>query len=208
MKKFITFIAMQPEKQLLRMKYQPQDNDQLKSEREVYFPISVLVESFAEKGDNINLIALMEEDNPDVERNMTLLRDELEEIALTVGFRYEVTQIPVSKAEHAKEHLTTFTKLIAQIDDGDEVYACCTYGTKPIPILEVMALNFAYRVKDNVSVKSIVYGKVNRKDGKVVGADIYDISGLFFMTQIINQLADLKVEHPDKVIGNMLDLED
>ena len=114
----------------------------------------------------------------------------------------------VSREEHARDHLTTFSDLINFIEDGDELYTCCTYGTKPIPIIEMMALNFAYQAKDDVSIKSIVYGKVNRDQGKVVNAEIYDITGLFFMTQIVNRLAGTRAEHPAEIIRDILNLEE
>ena len=71
---------MQGEKLLKKVKYEPVDGVGLKVERETYFPISLLVDNYAEKDEEIELICLKEKDNPDIDRNYEILKDEISEI--------------------------------------------------------------------------------------------------------------------------------
>ena len=208
MKKFITYISMQPERNLLKVNYEAVDNNQLKNELFVYFPISVVAETYAEKDEQIEILCIMEKENASIMHNRKLLETEIQEIAGRKGFQATFKDIIIAKEERVKSHLDTFGRLINLVDDGDELYVCCTYGTKPIPIIEMMAMNYAYRTKDNVSVKLMVYGKVERIGSEMKHAYLYDITSLFFMTQIVNKLADNRTAHPEKLISNILNVEE
>ena len=208
MKKFLTFVALQPPKQLHLTEYIPQDNEELKCGRKVHYPISILLETYAKKDEDVELLCIVSEDNEDVKQNLKTLKDEVADVEQDNGFRCKITELMISQEQYIKDHLDTFSKLIQQIEDGDDLYVCCTYGTKPIPIVEMMALNFAYQTKRNVSIKSVVYGMLMRENGEVVGTGLYDITALFFMTQIVNRMAEQKVKNPEDMIRSILDLED
>ena len=208
MKKFITYVSMQPGNMLEKVNYQPVDNDELKKESEVFFPVSVLVDSYADPNESFSIICIMENENEDVRKNYETLKTEINEICKDRNNAVEFISVITDKQEKAASHLKTFKALTDAISDGDDIYVCCTYGTKPVPILEMMALNYAYRVKKNVSIKSVVYGKLNRKNGSMIDAYIYDVTSLFFMNQIVNDLAEQKVKNPDRIIKKILDISD
>ena len=207
MKKFITFVSMQPKNSLLKVNYIPVDNEDIVDNVQVYFPISVLVQSYAESDETVSLVCIMESDNDDIRTNYETLKDEMQTICKTKNVNIEFLPVYTDKKENAASHLKVFRELIEIINDGDEIYACCTYGTKSIPVLEMMALNYAYRVRDNVSIKSIAYGKVDRDKGEVLSAHLYDITSLFYMNQLVNTLAEQKVKDPDRVMKSLLGIE-
>jgi len=208
MKKFITYVSMQPENSLCKVKYDPIEMDGFIDPGEVYFPVTVLVSSYAEKGDDIELICMMETGNEDELRNLAKLKDEIKSVSEKRGFNYAFRILDVMPEESIESQLKTFEGLISLIENGDKVYSCATYGTKPIPIVEMMALNYVYRVKENVSVEKVVYGKVIRKNGELIGANIYDITALFSMNQIVNHLSEHKVKNPEKAIRILLGTEE
>ena len=208
MKKFITYISMQPENSLCKVKYEPIEMDGVTDPGEVYFPITVLVSSYAKEGDAIEIICMMESGNEDESRNLGKLKDEIERVSTGRGFSYSFRILEVMPEESIECQLKTFEGLISLIENGDKVYSCATYGTKPIPIVEMMALNYAYRVKENVSVEKVVYGKVIRNNGELIGANIYDITALFSMNQIVNHLSEHKVKNPEKAIRMLLGTEE
>lgn len=211
MKKFLTYLSLQTGNGLQAVKYEPVDNNSLKTDVTVRFPVSILVNSYADNGEEIEIVCVMEDDNSGTEANKNLLSQELDFITGQLGAHYTIREIHIPKDERAESHLDTFRKLIETINDGDQLYACMTYGTKPFPILEMMALSYAYQVRDNVSVESIVYGKINRsekrdEDGqaRIESAFIYELSSLFFMTRIVSTLAERKVQDPDAAIRELL----
>ena len=114
----------------------------------------------------------------------------------------------VSKEENAKAHLDIFSKLVECVENDDEWHVCMTYGTKPVPIIEMMAMNYAYSLKDNVTMKCAVYGKVNREKNEVKDAVLYDVSALFYMDQLVNNLASNNIKKPEEVIRSILNIGD
>lgn len=72
-----------------------------------------------------------------------------------------------------------------------------------------MAVQYAYRVKRNTSITCIVYGGVDRSQGRDpecwVGY-VYDETALVQLDEIVRTLADRKVSDPRAVIRRILDL--
>jgi cystathionine beta-lyase/cystathionine gamma-synthase len=68
-----------------------------------------------------------------------------------------------------------------------------------------MALNYAYRTKQNTSVECVVYGEKNHETREM---QIYDTTALFYMDSIVNKLAEHGASDPEKAIRIMLGLED
>lgn len=208
MKRFITYISMQGENLLKKVKYEPVDGVGLTVERETYFPVSLLVDNYAEENEEIELICLKERDNPDIDRNYGILKDEISEILSGRNCKCNYKVIELNAEENIDNHLHAFAEIIACVEDGDTIHSCVTFGTKPIPIIEMMALDYAYRVKKDVTIGSVVYGKLDRRDPENTSAKIYDITALFFMSQIVGHLAEMKTAEPEKMIRKVLGLGD
>ena len=66
-----------------------------------------------------------------------------------------------------------------------------------------MAVQYAYRVKENTSIACIVYGEVNRAAGTT---RIYDETALVQLDEIVRLLAERGVSDPGSVIGNLVQL--
>ena len=205
MKRFITYISMQPENHLKKVRYQPVDDMEIRAKKDVYFPISLLVDNYAPIGGEIEILCLKEKENADIERNLELLKGEIAEILDDRSVNCTFREILINPEEKIDTHLATFAQIIDHIKDEDTVYACATYGTKPIPIIEMMALDYAYRVKKDVTIGSVVYGKIDRRNNDLQ-AKLYDITALFFMSQIVGRLAEQKVADPEEKIRQILGL--
>lgn len=63
--------------------------------------------------------------------------------------------------ESLDSHIATFQKLIDRTEEGDDLYACLTFGSKPTPLVEVMAMQYAYRVHRDVTITCAVYGQMD-----------------------------------------------
>lgn len=204
MKKFITYIPMQVGNNLLKGKYISDGNSKLNTDFEVTFPIECAINGYCENNEKIMLIALMENGNADCAENLNLMKSNIEKITSQKNAEVIINKVYISPKETAKNHLITFKNLISFFEDGDELYACITFGTKPTPIIEMMALNFAYKNLKNVTIGSIVYGKVNRKHNEPVSYYIYDITALFFMNNIVDTLSALNAEDAYSKIEKIL----
>lgn len=207
MKKFITYISRQKASNLLSGCYVPHGNEKLKMDWPCHFPVTAMIHGYAEEGDHIQVCTMYGVGNNEYRDNLQVLEEDIRKIQQEKKFTYEIVPIPVSEEEVAMEHLKTFVALTDVIYDDDQIFLCITYGSKPTPVVEMMALNFTYQIRDNVSVQCIVYGKVNHNsDPKTF--DIYDITPLFHMSQITAELAKHRVSDPVGYVKEVLNLDD
>lgn len=97
--------------------------------------------------------------------------------------------------------LDTFGKITEKTDDGDILYVCMSYGSKAVPVIQMMAMNYAYKVRKNVSIGCVVYGSVDFNTKEMC---IYDITSLFYMNQIIDTIAEMKPADPASAVKMLL----
>ena len=206
MKKFITYVPLQPKERMTPVLYAAEGNARLDAGFPVHFPVTAMVNGYAEAGDAIELIAMVEEDNGDAEYNFDLMRRELQELAEKKGFTCSVTRLAVSRRETIEEQLSTFSRLSALLGDDDIVHACITFGTKTVPLIEFMALDFAYKTRKNFTIACLAYGKVNWVGGRMTDMRIYDVTALFSMHTLCGELAAAKVSDPSAMIARILRL--
>lgn len=212
MKKFITFVPMQRGSTLLCKKYEAPDNPRLNMDKKIHFPIVAVVNGYIKKDETFLVFAIMEKDNADCRSNLELMRSELYEVADEVGACCQTVTIAIPKEENIEAHLQTFTMLVNNIEDNDEVFTCITFGTKPTPIIEFTALNLVNKLKKNVCIECIAYGKINRSYNKdtdsynVDSAYIYDVTSLFYVNSIADSLDRLNTKNPVDIIKQIMDI--
>ena len=200
-KTFITVVPFQPEGQLKPLLYIPQGNSRLVYDYETRFPIIPVINGYAEKGDRIRIIYILT-DGENFKNNFQLyLKPEIDAIAEKKELLHEEKIIRTKDSEDIDSQLKLFLDITEAIDDGDEIYACTTFGTKPTPLVETLALNYAYKLKKEISIGCIVYGRFDHASKQ--GA-IYDTTALFYMDSIINKLAEAKAPNPEAAIRALL----
>ncbi len=213
MKKFITTSPLQ--EKLSCVKYEAVDNDLLQYSEETCFPVIPLLNGYVKDGDETELIVLCHKGHKDrhgnfknsSEENFKTLQKEVENLQKKKNFQCKITKIEMEYNECISEHLNNFEHLIEQIEDKDELYACISYGTKAVPIIEMMALNYAYRAKFDTHIGCIVYGAtIFDKESKVTEAKVYDMTSLFYLDEIVRKVADLKTDNPLETIHQILEL--
>ena len=182
-KKFITVITLQKPESLKKNIYEAVDNERLKYDAATAFPVIPLIAGYTEKGDDIEVIALCH-DYDNSKANYDLFSQELVELSAKCGFTYTLNKLEIPYDNQVSTQLKTFYKLAEQINDGDDINACLTYGTKPLSIIELMTLNYAYRAKKNCSYGALVYGELDHNTGN---AKIYDVTRLFIVDEIIQK---------------------
>lgn len=203
MKRYITVIPIQDPVFLTKGIYEPiGDAPLIQKTRKVRFPILIPMENSAVQGDNIHItVILMDHDR--VRTNYESFKQDLEKLKAEIGFSFEITEIHTPYAEDTETHLQLFKDLIDTFSDGEEIYACITYGTKPVPMILMMALTYAYKFCKDCMIESIVYGQKHFITKKL---QIFDVSSLFYMNSAVNDLADIHVANPLAFIKGMLEM--
>ena len=170
------------------------------------FPIIPVINGYAENGDKIRVIAILT-DGGNYEYNYkAYFVPEITDIVQKNGYEFAGIEIITSPdKEDIETQFKLFADIIGKIGDGEELYACITYGTKPTPIVQFIALNYAYKLKKDTSIGCIAYGRFMHNDPNNNNG-IYDQTALFYMDSIVNKLADIKAPQPEKAIRAMLGL--
>ena len=200
MKKFIMTSPYQPKGRLEKGLYKAADNQTLAYDTPTSFPIITAINGYVEKGEDIEIITIVS-DYENAEYNYGLLKEEIEALSQKNGFRYNLKEGRVPYNNAIDTELELFGKLIDCTADGDTLYACITYGSKPFPLIQIMALNYAYRIRKNVSIGCIVYGAKDHNNGSM---EVYDITSLLYIDETVRLMAEQKVENPTDLIKNLL----
>ena len=211
MKKFFTNIPLQIAGDLDRYVYIPVGNSRLKMEEATSFPIIPAVSGYVERGEAFRLIAVVP-DSGTGKRNCTALETELERLCHDRGIVCPegVERISGPPNQKVDSHVSTFQNLIDCVDDNDELFACITFGTKPMSMALLTAVRYAYRLKKNTSLSCIVYGEIDRIGGRENKANwkayLYDETALAQMDEITRMLAERGVKNPRETIRRILEL--
>jgi len=182
-KKFITVITLQKPETLKKNIYEAVDNEKLRYDTATAFPVIPLIAGYAKTGDDIEVIAICHEYENSV-ANLETFKKELSDLAEGHAFTYSLDVLSVPYDNQVSTQLKTFYRLAEKINDGDDINACLTYGTKPLSIIELMTLNYAYRAKKDCSYGALVYGELDHNTGN---AKIYDVTRLFIVDEIVRR---------------------
>lgn len=210
LKKFLCYIPLQ---EILRyVSYQAVDNQKLhygnagEAPLPAAFPILPVLNGYMEPGEEIEILALVN-DYGNSHRNYEVFAQEASALCEKRGAKLrnqEITKILVPYESGIDSILTGFDKLLDRLEDGDEIYACVTFGTKPSSIIEVMALRYARLFLKDVYIACVAYGGLDHITKK---ACIYDVTALVQMDDIIRMLAQGGANNPREAIRRIL-LED
>ena len=232
MKKFFMIVPQQPvekdvEGKIIRddlrySTYEAIGNSQL-NYGETRFPLLAVLNGYAERDEKIRIIAAIP-DTPQCLVHLEQLKEEVAGLQQEKGFICnEVESFSFTYSGDVNAQIELFQKLLNYMEDDDILYACLTYGNKPMPIAELMALQYGYRVMNNVSIGCRVYGEVDHsaspinktvvdratgkpKEIKQYPMRIFDITALIQLDEIVRLLADQKIKNPKNVLDRILEL--
>lgn len=209
MKKFIMITPLQPiinGNDLLKLsRYEAVGNDRLQFDRDTRFPLIPVINAYAEPGEEIRVIALTP-DTKVAHIHFGQLEEELAALQAEKGFVCAGPEkIMLTYAGDVNTQIELFEKLMPVFEDGDTLYACLTYGNKPMPIAELMAIQYAYRLRKDVRIGCLVYGEVDHSaPGKPMR--VFDITALAQLDELLRMLAEMKVSDPAAMLKQILAL--
>lgn len=195
MKKFIMCCPLQPENELRKVKYNTVENKKLEYGK-TRFPVITMINAYATEGETVQVIMICTE-HENLELNRKYFLEELEELKNRKGINCDVKELFTPYDENIKTQIGLFVDLICMFSSNDELYACMTYGAKPTPMIEMMALSYAYRALDNVNIGCIVYGKF---DHSTKESRIYDITSLLYLDEMVKNIAAMDLKNPSETI--------
>ena len=206
MKKFFTSVPYQKNGELIKAIYRPVGNAKLVYEKAHSLPILNAVNNFTEKGEEIEVIFIIGE-NENIKRNLGSVESFLDELVLERELKCRKKYIYYRDSDDITVMLELYGNLIRCCDDDDEIYSCITYGTKPVPIVQMMAMRYAFHVKKNVYIGMIVYGKAhgnkqNEDSEKIF--DIYDMTSLFYIDDLSEKFSRMAVKYPEKILESLI----
>lgn len=188
------------------------DNPLLNMNRPIHFPIIAAMNAYLQPGEEFRVIEVTGSDEVSVE-NTRILSAEIEEVCRERGCRLSggLERVPAPKNQSVSENLALFQRLIEKVDDDDELFACITFGTKPMSMSLLTAVRYAYRLKKNTTISCVVYGepiRVRDADGKLhtEGANIYDETAMVQLDEITVALANRGVSNPKAFIDILFQL--
>ena len=209
MKKFITVIPLQVQGQLRQYYYQAVGNRRLQMDRTTSFPILTAVNGYVEQGETFRLLAIVA-DSEDGRRNCAARQNELEELCKAKNCPCPTIDVIAAPSdERVVSHVAVFQKLIDCVEDDDELFACITYGTKPLSQAVLLAVQYAYRIKKNASISCVVYGQIDRSKGRNPEswtAQAYDETALLQLGEVVRVLAERGATDPKAAINTILSL--
>lgn len=208
MKKFITAISMQVTGQLGKYRYQAVGNGRLDMEEPTSFPIVTAINGYVEPGEQCQVIAVVV-DTETGRANLAVLEEELKALAQRKSIPMpQVVTIAIPEDEAVAVHAETFRRIAILLDHDDELFACLTFGTKPLSEAIRMAVQYGYRVRRNASITCVVYGQIIRQgpDRSQWYGLVHDETALLRLDEIVRLLAERKVEHPDEILDTLLAL--
>lgn len=203
MKKFITAIPLQPKANLKKAIYVAADNSKLQYDKETAFPILTAINGYVNEGETIEVICIQNDYENSI-ANTETFREDLSALCSSKNITYNLKIISIAYNNMLETHLDTFHKLIQLCADNDELYACVTYGFKTLSIVQIMALNYACKMKSNVKVNCVVYGERDFITNKM---RVYDVTSLYLLDGVIQHLAQANISDPLKHIELLLGIE-
>lgn len=189
MKNFLCTISQQDPTRYEKIVYaNPCDNPALECNAKINNPIFALIRNKAEKGEKIRITAI-KPDYVNCNENYKTFVTDVEELKKEIGFEYEISLIDTPFSERIDDHLNLFEMLLDTFNDNDEIYADITFGSKPIPIIALMALTYAYRFR-KAFIENITYGQAVHDPKGGTSGSMYDVSALFYMNSTLNVIND------------------
>ena len=164
------------------------------------FPILSAINGYTEENEEIEIITIVI-DYENAKKNYETFKEQLKEIEDRKRLKCNLVTVDIEYADGMEVQLDTLDKLLDLMEDGDELYACVTYGSKVVSIVEFMTINYAYHIKKNVTCECIVYGQ---KDHNADKYKVFDVTSLFYLDAVVKQLSASKNPHASEIIKKML----
>ena len=207
MKKFFTDSPLQSKSgDLLMLRYTAVDNESLQIEEKISFPILTAIHAYVKPGEAFEVIAVMA-DTPKGKENYAEFCKQTEEICLAHGLQMpRMVLIAYEEDQRVGKMAALLLRIVDEIRDGDQLYACMTFGTKPVSAALLNAVQFGYWARENATIDCVVYGEIVRPsaDTDTWFGRVYDETGLLQLGETLRLMAEAGVRDPGEAVKSFL----
>lgn len=182
---YITAVPLQSRAGLAKIAYQVPGNRPVSTR----FPVIQIIHDTLMPGDKARVIAIRQQ-NADTAYNYGLLLQELAEAGIAQN---QVQEVPLPENQSPQTLIQLCRRLVNLIPAQTRVHACITYGTKSIPIVIFAALSCAEAIHAEVEVGRLCYGEVRREDGRICGAQLYDMAALYQLSGLVSSVPNQQI---------------
>lgn len=180
-------------------------NVKSKYDNVVLYPINAFLLDEIKDNDELKVVLLKtkngtEKEDSQTKNNARLFEDEFDSILkeLSAGnitgykavknVKVEYVLLDSDFDETKENHEIRFKKMIAYLEEGCELYADITFGSKLLPIMIFCVLNFAERFFD-CKIRGLVYGKaLHDENNKAHSGELFDVSPMYYLNNITNSM--------------------
>lgn len=201
-KVFITTVPEQPAGKLKAYVYHADQID-IKTDTETEYPIFNVLENEHGKEHELTLIAI-KQDGENFDYNYEILKTDVSEFEEKYNEKINLVLINRGKEETNDVYTDLFNKLAKAIPDNCNIFTDITYGTKPGYSIIFAAMTYARRLKFNVDIDKVVYGKIFWGEDR---AKIYDITQLFYINYLIEDIAKMNCKNPKAAADILFGIE-
>ena len=208
MKKFITTISRRRLDRTEAGVYRSENSKKLENVIYTRNPIIPVIDSYTEDGEEIEILAIASSQKYNDEELYINCRDQLKEFEEELSnicnrryIKYNVKVLLTPFGETLDNHLDLFGDIISAVSDNDTLFVDITSGPKPMPIVQMIALNYCMKNKKNVMVECISYGEI---DHETKDRRLFDVTSLFYLDKVSDALAYSKVSDPESFIRTLI----
>lgn len=207
-KTFVTTIPMQTGQGLTKGVYEPQGNLLFtRDNMPVSFPIIPIMREFHREDkefEPIQIIVVCTE-NEACKTNLQKFAQELAEAGIR---KYELRIIYHEENQSMNQQMKLLMNLVQEIPERSQIYADVTFGTKPMSMLLLCAMNMIESLKET-EVAGIFYGEIVRetRDEKSFEKErrIYDMTSYKLILDVVSDIKNMNVEQPYEWLRSIIE---
>lgn len=163
-------------------------------ESKIYYPVNVVLANELKKDDELKvvLVKTIDEGRADCEQmfavNSRFFTSELKAICEEKGVKSNIDDPVIIETEFKETQDVfeeRFMKFFDVLEEDAEIYADITFGSRVFSMILMNVLQFAEKFF-NADLKAVVYGKTSFNNGSPSDGVVYDISSLYYLTNITN----------------------
>lgn len=154
--------------------------------KEYAYPIIPIIDSTMREGDACKVIVFRQTNRPE-SANYDLFRSEFEALNLP---DYEIVDVTVDENQSIDLLLGLYKKLLTYTENEACYYADMTFGPKTFAIILFSVLTYIEHILIETEVMGIYYQDINRSDGKIRDAYLYEVSAIHSLNAIAYGLTD------------------